>query len=108
MCIDVAPDGTGWDVHHPFGPNDEEIGFWMWMCIEDGSLFGNGKDSSDAAGWVSDRQIVTTEIDTDAHTLKFRVDGKPHGPGFTSRIVVGSLCYAEHGVCLPCGAPCSE
>jgi hypothetical protein len=94
VCIDGAPDGTGWDVDHTFGPYDEEFGFGMWMCLEDGSLFGNGKDSSDTAGWISARQIVTMELDTDAHTLKFWVDGKPHGPGFTSRMVVGSLCWA--------------
>ena len=33
------------------------------------------------------------DTDTDAHTLKFWVNGKPHGPGFTSG-VTGSLRWA--------------
>jgi hypothetical protein len=42
------------------------------------------------------------ELDTDAHTLKFWVDGKPHGPGYTSR-VLGSLRWAMgaiNGICV--------
>ena len=33
------------------------------------------------------------QVDTDAGTLKFWVDGKPHGPGYTSG-VTGSLRWA--------------
>ena len=33
------------------------------------------------------------QVDTDAGTLKFRLDGKPHGPGYTSG-VTGPLRWA--------------
>ena len=33
------------------------------------------------------------QVDTDAGTLKFWLDGKPHGPGFASR-VTGPLRWA--------------
>jgi hypothetical protein len=63
------------------------------MCLKNGSLFCNGKDGGDAAGQDLECQIATMELDTDAHTLNFWVDGKPHGPGFTNR-VAGSLRWA--------------
>ena len=31
-------------------------------------------------------QVLTMQVDTDAGTLKFWVDGKPYGPGYTSRV----------------------
>ena len=37
--------------------------------------------------------MLTTQVDLDAGTLKFWVDGKPHGPGFTSG-VTGRLRWA--------------
>jgi hypothetical protein len=46
--------------------------------------------SSNEAGEIKSGQVLTMQVDTDASTLKFWVDGKPHGPGFTSG-VTGSL-----------------
>ena len=31
-------------------------------------------------------QVLTMQVDMDAGTLKFWLDGKPHGPGYTSRV----------------------
>jgi hypothetical protein len=96
VCIGVARDGIGWD-QDPFLPDgtrsDNELGFGMFLG--DGSLFGNGKYGTSYIddGEIFEDQVVTMELDTDAHTLKFWVDGKPHGPGFRSG-VVGSLRWA--------------
>jgi hypothetical protein len=61
-----------------------------------GRLFGNGKYGSDDAGEINAGQIVSMEADLDKGTLRFWVDGKPHGPGW-SRGVTGRLRWA---VCL--------
>ena len=47
---------------------------WQWLDIEPG-------------------QVFTMQVDTDADTLKFWLDGKPHGPGHTSG-VTGPLRWA--------------
>ena len=36
---------------------------------------------------------MAMHVDTDAGTLKFWSDGKPHGPGYTS-VVIGPLRWA--------------
>ena len=38
-------------------------------------------------------QVLSMQVDTDAGTLKFWVDGKPHGPGYTCG-VTGPLRWA--------------
>ena len=86
MYFGVALDGTRWN--EDFFDPDSNLGFGMHLDI--GALYGHGWDGSDVSGQVSEGQVVTIELDTDAHTLKFWVDGKHHGPGFTS-IVLGSL-----------------
>ena len=58
-----------------------------------GSLYGNGKYDDDRAGGIEPGQVMTMQMDTDAGTLKFWVDGKPHGPGYTSG-VAGPLRWA--------------
>ena len=58
-----------------------------------GSLYGNGKDHDDGFGEIKEGQVLTMQVDLDAGTLKFWVDGKPHGPGFTSGLT-GRLCWA--------------
>ena len=61
-----------------------------------GTLFGNGKYGDDCAGHIKEGQIVSIEADLDKGTLRFWVDGKPHGPGWSSG-VTGRLRWA---VCL--------
>merc|ERR1712086_1068717 len=63
------------------------------MYSKRGSLWGNGKQGADGAGCINDGQVLTMQVDLDAGTLKFWVDGKPHGPGFTSG-VTGRLRWA--------------
>ena len=65
---------------------------WFMDSVS-GALFGNGKHYDDKAGRIKPGQVLTVQVDTYAGTLKFWVDGKPHGPGYTSR-VTGPLRWA--------------
>ena len=58
-----------------------------------GGLHGNGKEHHDRAGTIEPGQVLAMQVDMDAGTLKFWVDGKPHGPGYTSG-VTGPLRWA--------------
>ena len=65
---------------------------WMMGTVS-GRLFGNGKCGDDHAGAIDPGQLVTMEVDLNAGTLRFWVDGKAHGPGWTSG-VTGPLRWA--------------
>jgi hypothetical protein len=56
-------------------------------------LYGNGQGGDDYAGWINDGQIVSMEADLDKGTLRFWVDSKPRGPGYSSG-VTGRLRWA--------------
>jgi hypothetical protein len=58
------------------------------------AVSGNGKAADDEAGRMKEGQIVS--IDLDKGTLRFWVDGKPHGPCHSSG-VTGRLRWT---VCL--------
>ena len=45
----------------------------------DGDLSGNGKYNSDSAGSTNDDQIISMVADLDKGTLRFWLDGQPHG-----------------------------
>jgi hypothetical protein len=51
-----------------------------------GGLFGNGNFGDDNAGEINEGQIVSMEADLDKGTLRFWVDGKPHGSGHRSGV----------------------
>ena len=58
--------------------------------------FRKWQDAHDLAGGIEgieSGQVLTMQVDTDAGTLKFWVDGKPHIPGYTSG-VTGPLRWA--------------
>ena len=57
------------------------------------SICGNDKEGGDKAGGINSGQVLAMQVDTDASTLKFWLDGKPHGPGYTSG-VTGPLRWA--------------
>ena len=88
MC-GVARDGVACNKDYANRGNTEA---W-YMGSDSGSLFGNGKYGDDAAGYIDDGQVLTMQVDLDAGTLKFWLDGKPHGPGWTSG-VTGRLRWA--------------
>jgi hypothetical protein len=69
-----------------------ETHLWV-MCSDNGGLCGGHYRRNEAAGGIKPGQVLTMQVDTDAGTLKFWVDGKPHGPGFTDR-VTGNLRWA--------------
>jgi hypothetical protein len=60
------------------------------MYVGNGSLWGNGKCADDTAGRIKEGQVLTLQLDTGLGTLKFWVDGHPHGHGYASG-VAGSL-----------------
>ena len=72
----------------------------IYMHNPNGRLCGNGKfrrlvrNGDDyAGGSIKEGQIVSMEADLDKGTLRFWVDGKPHGPGHSSG-VTGWLRWA--------------
>ena len=77
--------GVVWDAHCD-GTS------WLMHAI-DGSLYGSGKEDDDASGAVQVGQVLTMQADTDAGSLKFWLDGKPHGAGY-SCAVKGCLRWA--------------
>ena len=85
----VARDGVACDKDYANAENTEA---W-YMTNGDGRLFGNGKEEADEAGEIKEGQVLTMQVDLDACTLKFWVDGKPHGSGYTSG-VTGRLRWA--------------
>ena len=67
----------------------------MYLCMNSGigGLCGNGKEDDDEARKIEPGQVLTLQVNMDAGTLKFWLDGKPHGPGYTSG-VTGPLRWA--------------
>ena len=84
----VARDGVACDKDYATEDSTE-----AWYMDSGGYLYGNGKIDDDWAGRINEGQVLTMQLDLDAGTLKFWVDGKPHGPGWTSG-VTGRLRWA--------------
>ena len=63
---------------------------WRWRCVakmhSDGDFHGNGKYNGDNAGSINEGQIISMEADLDKGTLRFWLDGQPHGPGWSSGV----------------------
>jgi hypothetical protein len=87
----LVRDGAAWDKEHH---KRESADAW-YTRNHHGYLFGNGKYFDDKAGFIKEGQIVSIsmEADLDKGTLRFWVDGKPHGPGHSSG-VAGRLRWA--------------
>jgi hypothetical protein len=77
----LVRDGAAWDDFH--GVRESTDG---WYMSASGGLFGNGKGYDDEAEGIKEGQIVSMEADLDKGTLRFWVDGKPHGPGYSSGV----------------------
>lgn len=73
-------------------PDSESTLGWFMDSVSE-ALYGHGKYDDDMAGMIRSGQVLSMQVDTDAGTLKFWVDGKPHGPGYTSG-VTGPLRWA--------------
>ena len=89
MTCGVARDGVACDQDYGYAAKTEA---W-YMGSYKGGLLGNGKQNDDVAGGIDDGQVLTMQLDLDAGTLKFWLDSKPHGPGWTSG-VTGRLRWA--------------
>ena len=70
---------------------ESTVGWFMFSGK--GSLLSNAKYNAEDAGRIEPGQVLSMQVDMDAGTLKFWVDGKPHGPGYTSG-VAGPLRWA--------------
>jgi len=92
LYFGLVRDGVAWD-RRLHGKTSTDA--W-YMTSGNGDLCGNGKYRQDSAGRINEGQIVSMEADLDKGTLRFWVDGKPHGPGHSSG-VTGRLRWA---VCL--------
>jgi hypothetical protein len=75
----LVRDGAVYDKDHGLRESTD-----VWYVHSNGALDGNGKGFSDNAGQISEGQIVSMEADLDKGTLRFWVDGKPHGPVYSS------------------------
>jgi hypothetical protein len=84
----LVRDGAAWDKEHYKRASTD-----AWYMHNNGRLYGNGKYGDDDAGDINEGQIVSMEADLDKGTLRFWVDGKPHGPGYSSG-VSGRLRWA--------------
>jgi hypothetical protein len=89
----LVRDGAAWDKGHCERESTD-----AWYMEFSGLLYGNGKHGDDGAGRINEGQIVSMEADLDKCTLRFWVDGKPHGSGHSSG-VTGRLRWS---VCLCC------
>ena len=81
-------------------PSKENLDYFLLNTVN--GLHGNGKMFSDKAGRIRDGQVLTMEVDLDVGTLKFWVDGKPHGSGWTSGVtgpvqVVAKMFWSNAG-----------
>ena len=70
---------------------ESRVGWFMYSAY--GGLCGNGKHHDDMAGRIKAGRVLAMQLDMDAGTLKFWVDDKPYGPGYTSG-VTGPLRWA--------------
>ncbi len=89
MFCGVVREGALWNVDH----TDFLTTTGWFIYAEVGGLFGNGRYNEKEAGRVLPGQVVTMQADLDEGTLRFWVDGKHHGPGYTDG-VTGPLQWA--------------
>ena len=71
---------------------------YAWYMCNNGGRFGHGEDNSGAheptsPGAMKSGDILSLEADLDVGTLRFWVNGKPHGCGFKNG-VTGKLKWA--------------
>jgi hypothetical protein len=84
----LVRDGAACDIDYALKDSTDAL-----YMASGGALFGNGKQDDDSAGVIYEGQIISMEADLDKGTLRFWVDGKQHGPGWSSG-VTGRLRWA--------------
>ena len=97
----LVRDGAAWGKDHAY-----EYSTDAWYMSQSGSLYGNEKEDYDCPVDINDfcvpnmndSQIVSMEADLDKGTLRFWLDGKQHGLGWSSG-VTGRLRWAVSLFC---------
>ena len=67
------------------------------------AIYGNGKQGSYCAGGINEGQIISMVADLDKGTLRFWLDGQPHGPGWSSGVkgkLRWSVCMLHEGAAV--------
>ena len=75
LLFGLVRDGAAWNKDHATSTSTD-----VWFMRTFGGLWGNEK-FGDGAGGIKEGQIISMEADLDKGTLRFWLDGKPHGPG---------------------------
>jgi hypothetical protein len=83
-------------------PNLDPVGDYVYENCTDGwfiyvgagSLFGNGKHDSDAAGGYNQGDRVGVQLDLNTGSLLFFKNGVQHGPGYAAGSVTGPVVAA--------------
>jgi hypothetical protein len=81
-------------------PNLSTQGSYHWttnawfMCAENGTLWGNGKQDNDEAGPYEQGDRVGVLLDLDDGSLRFFKNGVQHGPGYPAGSVTGPVVRA--------------
>ena len=90
VFLGVVKDG----VRHNRDYANQESDSGCFMHAHNGSLWGGGKEDSEPAGAICDTDVLTLELDTDTRALRFWLNGKPHGPGYSKLPTEGPLRWA--------------
>lgn len=82
-CYGLVRDGAPWN-EDPAAKTTTD----GWFMGSDGSLYGNSKPDGIIleVGRMNEGDIVSLEADLDEGTLRFWVNGTPHGPGWSSGV----------------------
>jgi len=89
LYVGCVPADFGVDGAAGIGEEDA----WFIMCAS-GSLFGHGKNWDDAAGPIPTGSRLTLRLNSKAGTLRFLLNGKPHGPGHSTLAGPVKLCVS--------------
>jgi hypothetical protein len=65
-----------------------------FICVDDSSLWGNGKGGDDPAGEYKKGDRVGVLLDLDNGSLRFFKNGVQHGPGYAAGSVTGPVLAA--------------
>jgi hypothetical protein len=90
VCIGVTRPNLDLNSDHAVS---ESTDGWFMMA-SDGTLYGNGKEGDDLAGYIDERERVGVLLDLDEGSLRFFKNGVQHGPGYPAGSVTEPVMCA--------------